>query len=134
LNDFDWENLSPVLLFGFLTNVINFHRGGDAMHDREIIETRLASTGLSLVQLSAYSGVGTSRLSPWLSGLKQLPAPVWQQVYETLINLEKLQLAVGEDFPLDFRTIEKIKTLLSRMRAGEVLGVAARAAREASVS
>ena|SRR5258708_7444587 len=98
------------------------------MHDREIIETRLASTGLSLVQLAAYSGVSTSRLSPWLSGLKQLPAPIWKEVYQTLVDLEQLQLAVGEDFPLDFRKIEKIKTLLSRMRAGEVLKVAGAAA------
>ena len=90
------------------------------MLDRKIIEDRMTSLGLSLAQLAAYSGVGTSRLSPWLSHQKNLPATVTQSVYETLVALEKLQLTVGEDLPLDFRQIQKVKLLLDRMRTGRV--------------
>jgi transcriptional regulator with XRE-family HTH domain len=96
------------------------------MHDRKIIDDRMTTLGLSLAQVAAYTGIGTSRLSPWLSEQRNLPAPVTQHVYQTLVALEKLQLAVGEDIPLDFRQIAKIKELLERLRRDEIAAVASR--------
>jgi hypothetical protein len=41
------------------------------------------------------------------------------------VDIENLQMAVGEDFPLDFRQIQKIKALLERQRKGDHLTLTA---------
>ena len=95
------------------------------MLDRKVLEDRMATLGLSLALLSSYVGISSSRLSPMFTGQKPFQSEVFQSVYKTLVDLERLQLAVGEDVPLDLRQIEKIKVLLERRRKGEVLVAAA---------
>jgi hypothetical protein len=95
------------------------------MLDRKVLEDRMATLGLSLALLSSYVGISSSRLSPMFTGQKPFQSEVFQSVYKTLVDLERLQLAVGEDVPLDLRQIEKIKVLLNRRRTGEVLSAAA---------
>jgi hypothetical protein len=95
------------------------------MLDRKVLEDRMATLGLSLALLSSYVGISSSRLSPMFTGQKPFQSEVFQSVYKTLVDLERLQLAVGEHVPLDLRQIEKIKVLLERRRAGEVLSTAA---------
>jgi hypothetical protein len=91
------------------------------MKDREVLEDRMATLGLSLALLSSYVGISSSRLSPMFTGQKSFQSEVFQSVYKTLVDLERLQIAIGEDIPLDLRQIEKIKVLLERRRTGEVL-------------
>jgi len=95
------------------------------MLDRKVLEDRMATLGLSLALLSSYVGISSSRLSPMFTGQKPFQSEVFQSVYKTLVNLERLQFAIGEDIPLDLRQIEKIKVLLDRHRNGEVLSAAA---------
>jgi len=94
------------------------------MLDRKVLEDRMATLGLSLALLSSYVGISSSRLSPMFTGQKPFQSEVFQSVYKTLVDLEKLQIAIGEDIPLDLRQIEKIKVLLERRRTGEVLAAA----------
>src|ERR1700687_2861984 len=91
------------------------------------IRDRMSAVGLSISQLSAYTGIGSNRISPFLNGQKTLDGPTLQSIYATLISLEELQ-NLAPDWPLDFNKIIEIKSLLERKRQGEMVAPLARAA------
>ena len=92
------------------------------MLERKLVGDRVITLRLSMSQVAAYSGIGVNRLSPWLSGQKELPNAAVKEIYQTLVALEALQVAVGEEFPLDFRQVQKIKSLLERAKLDEQRG------------
>jgi transcriptional regulator with XRE-family HTH domain len=98
----------------------------------QIINLKMAALDLTQAQLSHYSGVHNSRLSPFLSGTRELDATSLNCINQALLGLETLQAAAAP-WVLDLRKVTEIKRLLTQLKQGELdhLIESTRQAREA---
>jgi len=78
----------------------------------------LAELDISLQQLSAFSGVNINKISPWISGTKDIGNLELEKINTTIRNLERL-VELAHPWPIDFRRVGAIKNLLDRLRNGE---------------
>jgi hypothetical protein len=78
----------------------------------------LAELDISLQQLSAFSGVNINKISPWISGTKDIGNLELEKINTTIHNLEQL-VELAHPWPIDFRRVGAIKNLLDRLRNGE---------------
>jgi hypothetical protein len=84
-----------------------------------IISVKMASLGISQQQLSFYTGIHTNRLSPFLSGQKDLGAVDLIKINDALASLEKLA-ETALPWPIDFRRVVEIKMLMEQLKYGEL--------------
>jgi hypothetical protein len=78
----------------------------------------LAELDVSQQQLSAFSGVNINRISPWISGTKDIGNLDLEKINETIRNLKRLT-ELAQPWPIDFRRVGTIRLLLERLRNGE---------------
>jgi len=84
-----------------------------------IISVKMASLGISQQQLAYYTSIHTNRLSPFLSGQKDLDAVSLTKINDALASLEKLAEA-ALPWPIDFRRVVEVKRLMEQLRFGEL--------------
>jgi hypothetical protein len=84
-----------------------------------IVSVKMAALGISQQQLSYYSGLHTNKLSPMLSGQRDLGAVELTKINEALAGLEKLAEA-ALPWPIDFRRVVEIKRLMEQLKYGEL--------------
>lgn len=84
-----------------------------------IITIKMASLGISQQQLAFYTSIHTNKLSPFLSGQKDLGALDLTRINDALASLEKLA-ETALPWPIDFRRVVEIKKLMEQLRFGEL--------------
>ena len=84
-----------------------------------IVNVKMAALSISQQQLSFYSQIHTHKLSPFLSGQRDLGAVDLEKINDTLAGLEKLAEAFTP-LPLDFRQVIAVKRLLEQLKYGEL--------------
>jgi hypothetical protein len=84
-----------------------------------IISVKMAALGISQQQLSYYTQIHTNRLSPFLSGQKDLGAVDLTKINDALASLEKLAEA-ALPWPIDFRRVVEVKRLMEQLKYGEL--------------
>jgi hypothetical protein len=81
-----------------------------------IIGQRMALlSGVSQPTICSLTGVNLNRLGQFLTGAKDLDNETVLKIYNTLLQLERIQHLM-EPVPVDFRNIRAIKELLERIR------------------
>lgn len=83
-----------------------------------IVNLQMARLGVSQTQLSVYSGVPVSKLSPWLAATRDISNLDLEKIIATIEDLFRLE-AAADPWPIDFRNVSKVKPLLERLKAGE---------------
>jgi hypothetical protein len=84
-----------------------------------IVSVKMASLGISQQQLSFYTLIHTNRLSPFLSGQKDLGAVDLTRINDALASLERLAEA-ALPWPVDFRRVVEVKRLMEQLKYGEL--------------
>jgi transcriptional regulator with XRE-family HTH domain len=84
-----------------------------------IVQMKMAGLGISQQQLSFYTGIHTNKLSPFLSGQRDLDALSLTKINDALASLEKLAEA-ALPWPIDFRRVVEIKKLVGQLKYGEL--------------
>jgi transcriptional regulator with XRE-family HTH domain len=84
-----------------------------------IIPIKMAALGISQQQLAFYTGIGTQKLSPLLSGQRDLDAVSLTKIYDALAALERLA-EVSSPWPIDFRQVVAVKRLMEQLKYGEL--------------
>lgn len=87
-----------------------------------MIEMRAAALSLSIGALSVYVGIGQSRLSAFITGVRKLDNQTLELVDRTLTAIEKL-VDIMAPIPLDLRKTEEIQKLLKMVRDGDLASV-----------
>jgi hypothetical protein len=89
-----------------------------SMHS-DLTNLKMAALPISQQQLSFYAGIGTQKLSPFLTGQKDLDAVGLLKVHDTLACLEKLAEA-ALPWPIDFKKVAEVKDLMTKLKNGEL--------------
>jgi hypothetical protein len=84
-----------------------------------IVSVKMAALGISQQQLAYYTGIHMNKLSPLLSGQKDLGAVDLTKINDALASLEKLAEA-ALPWPIDFRRVVEVKRLMEQMKYGEL--------------
>lgn len=84
-----------------------------------IVNMKMAALGISQQQLSFYTGIHTNKLSPLLSGQRDLDAASLEKINDALANLERLAEA-ALPWPIDFRRVVEVKRLMEQLKYGEL--------------
>ena len=84
-----------------------------------IISIKMAALGISQQQLSFYTQIHTNKLSPFLSGQKDLDALSLTRINDALASLEKIA-EVATPWPIDFRRVVEVKRLMEQLRYGQL--------------
>jgi len=84
-----------------------------------IISVKMAALGISQQQLAYYTSIHTNKLSPFLSGQKDLGAVELTKINDALASLEKLA-ETALPWPVDFRRVVEVKRLMEQLKYGEL--------------
>src|SRR5258708_3462806 len=79
---------------------------------------QMAELDVSQAQLSAFSGVNINKINPWLAGTRDLSNVELEKINDTIKSLRRL-VELAQPWPINFRRVGDIKSLLERMKYGE---------------
>jgi hypothetical protein len=79
----------------------------------------MAALGINQSQLSFYTQIHTHKLSPFLSGQRDLDAQSLLKIDNILADLEKIS-EVAKPWPIDFKRVAEVKDLVTKLKNGEL--------------
>lgn len=80
---------------------------------------RMFRLGLTMTQLSVLSGVGDGKISSWLRCTRPISNAAYAAIDQTLTDVTAL-VALVDPVPLDLRNCVMVKSLLEKMKRGEL--------------
>ena len=89
------------------------------------LKAKLNALDISQAVLCAYSGVAANKLSQFLSGQQDISNSDLCRINNTLADLERLR-ELACPWPVDFRKIREVSTLIAQMKSGELVAAAQR--------